>query len=247
MTGFIFDANQYAPVQGVAQHPVGTYDFTITNTEVVPKASDTNTNQLKVTLTSPYGTAFKYYGMWDADAKSVERSFKALSALCHATGKMHANLNPGHHAEELRGGRGKMVITQQKGEGKENLTQIDLILDINGNEPGKAPAPTGTPAPVPFGTPVAAPVQQYQPQPAPMQQFQQIQPGQPLPPQAPMQPFPAQSVAAQNFQPTPVQQAPAAWGTPQAPAPVAAPVQQFQQQAAPAAPAWANNAPVQQA
>lgn len=138
-----FDANQFAPRQVGEGHPVGIYPFTITDTKIVPTKDQTG-GMFVVEFTSPNGSISSRYNIWNNSAKAVEIAHGQLSALCHAVGVF--KLDWQNEGAALRGARGQMKIDYQKGEEPTaekpagGYVEIKKVYDVNGNEPGKAPA-----------------------------------------------------------------------------------------------------------
>lgn len=188
-----FDASQFQPNQGGQAHPVGKFPFTISHTECV-QTKDQQGGMFVVTLTSPSGEIKNRYNLWNSNAKAVEIAHGQLSALCHATGVF--KLDWQNEGAALRGARGMMEICYQKGEEPTaekpagGYVEVKKVFDVNGNEPGKGPAPAAQPL-------QQAPQQQVNPWPN--------QPNGQSPQQAPMQQQPnggwqppAQAPAAQQ-------------------------------------------------
>lgn len=151
-----FDARSVQPQQGMDKHPVGMFDFQITNTFLKP-SNDEQYLMLMLELTSPAGRITRNYIVdaqhpTDATAKTIEIANKQLSAMCHAV-NIHRvsypkdqNGNPlmDQAARELRGGRGRMEVAFQKGHEPtaENpaggYVEVRKVFDAAGNEPGKS-------------------------------------------------------------------------------------------------------------
>ena len=139
-----FDATNIAPEQAGSKHPVGNkFPFTITDTDVKDTADNTG-KYFQVTLTSPAGSIKNNYNLWNSSKQAVDIAAKQLSALCHATGIFQVNMRDGGKA--LRGGKGMMDVGHQAGQEptaekpEGGYVEVKKIYDINGNEPGKAPA-----------------------------------------------------------------------------------------------------------
>ena len=141
MTGS-FDATQFAPRQGGEGHPVGMYQFTITDTKIVP-TKDSTGGMFVVEFTSPNGSISNRYNIWNNSAKAVEIAHGQLAALCHAVGIFKVDWQ--NEGAILRGAKGQMKIDYQKGEEPTaekptgGYVEIKKVYDVNGNEPGKAP------------------------------------------------------------------------------------------------------------
>jgi hypothetical protein len=222
MTSFqgSFDASQFQPNQGGQGHPVGKFPFNISHTECV-STKDQQGGMFVVTFTSPSGEIKTRYNLWNQNAKAVEIAHGQLSALCHATGVF--KLDWQNEGAALRGARGMMEIGYQKGEEPTaekpagGYVEVKKVFDVNGNEPGKGPAPA------------AQPMQQ-----APQAQPQMAWPNQPAPPPGSMQASTgfAQQAAPMQQQPNGGWQPPAQQQAPQQPG--------WTQGAAPNQPPWAN-------
>lgn len=162
-----FDARSVAPQQAGDKHPVGIFDFQITNTYLKP-SKDNQHLMLLVEFSSPAGRIERNYIVDGASAQAIEIANKQISALCHATNifrltyPKHPDGSPifDQAARELRGGRGRMEVAFQKGQepSAENpaggYVEVRKVFDAAGNEPGKSGA-----APQ-----VQQPAQQQQPQ-----------------------------------------------------------------------------------
>lgn len=137
-----FDATNIPPQQMGDKHPVGMFQFQITDT--FGKANkDTPGGQFVVELTSPVGKVFNRYNLWNASEQAREIAHKELSALCHACGIFKLsfeNLDPKDYGRELRGARGSMKVDLQDNSKPDGYIEVKKIFDINGNEPGKSGA-----------------------------------------------------------------------------------------------------------
>lgn len=167
-----FDASQFKPNQGGEAHPIGKYDFQITNTEIVPTKDQTG-GMFVVEFTTPAGRITSRYNLWNNNPKAVEIAHGQLSALCYATGIF--KLDWQNEGAALRNGRGKLEVGYQKGEEPTadkpsgGYVEVKRVYDVNGNEPGKGPA--AAPQPTQQGwqngqQPAAAPQQAQPAQPA---------------------------------------------------------------------------------
>lgn len=192
-----FDANQFEPNQGGAIHPVGTFDFVVSNTSV-DQTKDGTGGMFVVEVNTPAGSSTRRFNLWNQSAKAVEIAHGQLSALCRAVGQFQLDFN--NDGAALRGKRGKVVIDYQIDKETKQPTQyteIKKFLDVNGNEPGKtnaAPQQQNQAPQMPQGSP---PMQQNgqgswgapSPAPAPQDQAQGGWQGGNQPPQtATMQP-----------------------------------------------------------
>jgi hypothetical protein len=148
----VFDATNIAPKQSGPKHPPGNkFPFTITNTEVKDIKANDGQKLFEVTFTSPAGLIRFNYNLWNTSETARKIAVGQLSALCHATGIFKVNFpndsNVGPAGNELRGGKGLMDIGFQSGhepsaeKPEGGYVEIKKIYDVNGNEPGKGPAP----------------------------------------------------------------------------------------------------------
>lgn len=170
----IFDATGIAPEQGAGGHPEGTFPFRISNAEAAPTKNNTGT-MLVVTFETPSGSIKNYYNLWINSPAAVTIAKKEMSALCHAIGVFQLPNIPGYGLVSQNGAPQGQIIVGKQNPADPNNTYVEVkkVLDINGNEPGKAPkaaAPAQQAAPVQqppaqqpqqWGTPpAAAPVAQ---------------------------------------------------------------------------------------
>lgn len=143
-----FDATQFKPNQGGDKVPPGIYDATIANTVISP-TKDNSGGMFVVDFATPSGTIVHRYNMWNQSAKAVEIAHGQLSALSHATGVFRIDWT--NDGAALRGARCKVVVGYQAGQEPSadnpagGYTEIKKVLDVNGNEPGKAPASNAQP------------------------------------------------------------------------------------------------------
>lgn len=141
------------PSQGGGAHPVGMFDFQITNTHLQENKDKTGAG-LVIEFTSPAGRIEKWYNVSNPSPQAVEIANKELSALGHAINIFIVSFpkkpdgSPvmemaGH---SLRGGKGRMEVAYQKGheptteKPSGGYVEVRKVFDVNGNEPGKAPA-----------------------------------------------------------------------------------------------------------
>lgn len=206
---YSFDARQFDPVQSIGSHPVGKFPATISHTENV-ETKDKTGGMFVVTFTTPAGQILFRYNLWNKEPKAVEIAHKQLSALCYATGIFQLGFQD--EGAALRNARLMIEVGYQKGEDPaqnpeaKGYTEVKKIFDVNGNEPGKAPAPAAQPqqgngwaqqgnANVTTG--LAVPQQQapqgWQQGPQPPAQSQPPAQAAPAPQQAGWQPGPTQS------------------------------------------------------
>lgn len=170
-----FDARSVQPQQAGDKHPVGMFDFQITNTYLKP-SKDNQHLMLLVEFSSPAGRIERNYIVDGASAQAIEIANKQISALCHAvnifrlTYPKHPDGSPvmDQAARELRGGRGRMEVAFQKGNepSAENpgggYVEVRKVFDSAGNEPGKS---GGAPQPQPAQQPQQGQQQPMQQQP----------------------------------------------------------------------------------
>lgn len=198
-----FDASNVTPQQGISAHPPGMFDFAITHT-YLKETKDKQGLLFVVEFTSPAGRIENRYNIYNNSPQAMEIAQKELSALCHAVGQFRVSYPKDAQGMpifdkagmELRGKRGRMEVAPQLNkDGTPNgYVEVKKVFDVNGNEPGKAPAqsqPGGQPMQQQPGGGWAQPQQQ-----APQQQPQGQWGGDPQPqpeqPQSQPQPQPQQ-------------------------------------------------------
>lgn len=202
MTGIngSFDATQFQPSQSVGTHPAGTFDAQISNTAIKP-TKDGDGGLFEVEFSTPAGRISNRYNLWNKSPQATEIAHKELSALCYATGIF--KLDWQNEGAALRNARCKIEVAKQA---NNDYMEVKRVLDVNGNEPGRAPAA----APQPQGQGQGGwsqPTQQTPTQPQ-QQAPQGWQPGPTMQPQQPAQ-------APQGWgAPTPPNAAPAAGTAP---------------------------------
>lgn len=196
-----FDATNIPPQQSSGKHPEYMGPATITGTRVKPtKAGDGGI--FEVTFTSPLGSIISNYNLFNKNEKAVEIAQKELSALCHATGVFKLSMpqeNLDNCGMELRGAR--CVIDVKPQANNPEYMEVKKVFDVNGNEPGKAPAAAPQPANYASQAPQAAQNSGWGTQPSPAQNN-----------------APAQAGWSQGPQQGVAQQAPSGWqpgGAPQ--------------------------------
>lgn len=118
--------------------PAEGWPVIITSAEMVAVKDKPNDGMLVLNLMVIDGPAKGSEGpyrlnLFSSNEQAAKIATQQLSALCHVTGKLDAQ-----REEELFNIPFKAVVTAQVGEGKENFTQVKKVLDINGNQPGKA-------------------------------------------------------------------------------------------------------------
>ena len=165
----VFDAQNIPPQQSQGKHPVGNkFPFTITDTDVKDNKDASTGKHFSVTFTSPAGSITNNYNLWHGNPQTVSIAAGQLSALCHATGIFQINMRDGGKA--LRGGKGLMDIGHQAGQEPSTekpeggYVEVKKIYDVNGNEPGKAPAPANNAGGGNWGNSGQQQPQQNQPQ-----------------------------------------------------------------------------------
>lgn len=152
------DLSKIPPSQGGGAHPVGMFDFTLTNTYLKENKDKTGA-YLAIEFTSPAGRIEKIYNVINPSPQAVEIANKELSALGHAINifsvafPKQADGTPvmnmaGHN---MRGGKGRMEVAFQKGheptaeKPSGGYVEVRKVFDVNGNEPSKAPTQTAAP------------------------------------------------------------------------------------------------------
>src|SRR6267154_6238937 len=139
-----FDANQFEPRQSAGGHPIGNkFPFEISHTEVKPTSAGTG-GLFEVTFTTPAGQIINRYNLFNQSVKAVEIAHGQFSALCRAVVRYQVDFN--NDGAILRGARGCLDVGWQKGEEltagrpEGGYVEVKKVYDVNGNEPGKAPA-----------------------------------------------------------------------------------------------------------
>lgn len=133
-----FNPNNYNPEQSAGQLPLGKHPVVIESSEV--KATKTNDGgylqfNLKIIdgpnagITGPYRL-----NLYHADQTTCEIANRQLSAVCHVVNVFGdlTSTDPLHNIPFI------VEVVPQKN--KPEYTQVSKVFDINGNEPGKAPA-----------------------------------------------------------------------------------------------------------
>lgn len=141
-----FDATQVAPSQGGRRHPVGNkWKARITDASI-EKVKDKNSGRLEVEFTTEVGTITKNYNLWNESAAAVEIANKEFSALCHAVSIFKVQSVNGK-IPMLINGQCMIDVSFQKGQEPSaekpegGYVEVSKVYDVNGNEPGKGPAP----------------------------------------------------------------------------------------------------------
>lgn len=152
-----FNARTVQPKQGGGGHPIGTFDFQITNTHLKDTPADQQVKtgaMLVIEMTSPVGMIENRYNLINPSPDTMRISNEQLSALCHAINIFDVAFpkkpdgSPVYEmaGHTLRGGRGKMEIVNQMVKGPDGkmiengYVKVNKVFDVNGNEPGKASA-----------------------------------------------------------------------------------------------------------
>ena len=192
---YSFDATQFTPSQSVGGHPPGKFPARVSNTSI-QETKNKDGGMFVVEFTTNAGSIVNRYNLWNKEPKAVEIAHKELSALCYATGIFKLDFN--NDGAAMRGAQCMIEVGKQdNGE----YMEIKKVYDLQGNEPGKAPA---TGAAQPQGGGWGAPQgQQAAANPPAQQQQPQGQAWQPPGQQQPTQQQPAQQQAPQGWQPAP--------------------------------------------
>lgn len=149
-----FDATQWNPAQSSGQLPVGNKQVCqIIASEV--KANSKNDGGflefiLEILDGPNVGSTGAYrLNLYNQSQKAVEIAHRQMSALCHVVGIFNVSDTTALHNKPFR-----IDVGYQKGQdpamnsGAPEYTEVKKVYDINGNEPGKAPAaPQAAPAP----------------------------------------------------------------------------------------------------
>lgn len=160
-----FDATQVDPTQGMGQLPVGRHPVVIIGSEIRPNKDNTGgmlVLELGIIDGPHKGTTGPYrLNLYNNSQKAAEIAHKQLSAICHVTGVFKVDDSAQLHNIPFMVEVGEQPKSDSNPDGK--YTEIKKVFDRNGNEPGKAPAPTAQqPAQAP--QPPAAPQAPAQPQ-----------------------------------------------------------------------------------
>lgn len=133
-----FNPNNYNPEQSAGQLPLGKHPVVIESSEVkANKANDGGYLQFNLKIidgpnagiTGPYRL-----NLYHADQTTCEIANRQLSAVCHVVNVFGdlTSTDPLHNIPFI------VEVVPQKN--KPEYTQVSKVFDINGNEPGKAPA-----------------------------------------------------------------------------------------------------------
>lgn len=132
-----FNAKDYNPEQGAGQLPIGKHLVVIESSEVkANKANDGGYLQLNLRvidgpnagLTGPHRL-----NLYHNSQETCDIANRQLSAICHVVHVYDVTDSSALHNIPFI-----VEVTPQKNEAK--YTQVSKVFDINGNEPGKAPA-----------------------------------------------------------------------------------------------------------
>lgn len=208
-----FDATQWNPAQSSGQLPIGNKQVCQIIASEVKANSANDGGFLEFTLEILDGpnvgsTGAYRLNLYNQSQKAVEIAHRQMSALCHVVGIFNVSDTSALHQKPFR-----IDVGYQKGQDPatnpdaNGYTEVKKVYDINGNEPGKAPA-----------APQAAPAPAVQPgiAPAPWAGGQTAHPAAPVQTQA----APPPAAAPPWGQPaTPASQPPAGFPAQNAPAP----------------------------
>lgn len=133
-----FNPNNYNPEQSAGQMPIGKHPVVIESSEVkANKANDGGYLQFNLKIidgpnagiTGPYRL-----NLYHADQTTCEIANRQLSAVCHVVNVFGdlTTTDPLHNIPFI------VEVAPQKKDPQ--YTQVVKVFDINGNEPGKAPA-----------------------------------------------------------------------------------------------------------
>lgn len=135
-----FDATQFVPRQGGGGgHPIGDYDFAISNTSITSTAANDG-GLFVVEFTTQAGTIVNRYNLWNKSDKARKIAHDELTALCHAVGIF--KIDWPNEGAVLRGARGKIRVDYQ--EGSDKYVEVKLVMNSAGFAPG-APTPPDKP------------------------------------------------------------------------------------------------------
>jgi hypothetical protein len=145
-----FDASKVDPTQSGGQMPVGKHPVVIRDSEL--KATQDKTSgylqlNLEIIDGPSKGTTGPYrLNLYNTNETAVRIAHQQLSAICHAIGQLQEFIDPAvlyNRPFIVEVGLQKDPDAAAKG-----YTEVKKVYDINGNEPGKAPA-GGQPGPNP--------------------------------------------------------------------------------------------------
>lgn len=130
-----FDATQYNPAQGSGQFDVGRHKVVVESSKIdATKAGDGGMIifGLKSIEGPSQGQTMDYrINLYNASAKAVEVAQRQFSALCHVVGIFHVQDTQQLHNIPF-------MVDVRKQTSDERYNEIGKVLDVNGNEPGKA-------------------------------------------------------------------------------------------------------------
>ena len=168
-----FDATQWNPAQSSGQLPIGNKQVAqIIASEV--KANSANDGGfleliLEILDGPNVGSTGAYrLNLYNQSQKAKEIAHRQMSALCHVVGIFNVSDTTALHNKPFR-----IDVGYQKGQDPatnpeaNGYTEVKKLYDINGNEPGKAPAAQQTAPPVQTAPPIQQPAPVAAPAPAP--------------------------------------------------------------------------------
>jgi len=135
-----FNANNFDPTQGVGGLPIGRHPVIIQSSDVkATKANDGGYLQLDLLITDgpQKGTVGAYrINLYNASEVAVGIANRQMSAISHVTGVFQIQ-----DTAQLHNIPFVIEVGPQKNDPQ--YTEVKKVFDINGNEPGKAPAGGG--------------------------------------------------------------------------------------------------------
>lgn len=139
-----FNAQNFDPTQGVGGLPIGRHPVIISSSEVkATKANDGGYLQLDLSIIDgpQKGTVGAYrINLYNASQQAVDIANRQMSAISHVTGVfMIQDTVQLHNIPFI------IEVGPQKNDPQ--YTEVKKVFDINGNEPGKAPAGGGAAQP----------------------------------------------------------------------------------------------------
>lgn len=139
-----FNANNFDPTQGVGGLPIGRHPVIIQSSDVkATKANDGGYLQLDLQIIDgpQKGTVGAYrINLYNASQQAVDIANRQMSAISHVTGVfMIQDTAQLHNIPFI------IEVGPQKNDPQ--YTEVKKVFDINGNEPGKAPAGGGAAQP----------------------------------------------------------------------------------------------------
>lgn len=159
----MFDATQIDPTQGAGQLPVsdGMGHLVVISASIAKETKEKTGGLLELTLEIIDGPSKGASGpyrlnLWNNSPQAAEIAAKQLSAICHVTGVFQVNDSAQLHGKPFR-----VVVGAQT---DPKYTQVNKVLDVNGNEPGKPPTHQPTQQTAPQTNPAGFGGQQQAPQ-----------------------------------------------------------------------------------